>query len=178
MKKHDGTDDKCRCCGSNISILHLVSCPVICTDFWDEILQLLEDLGLEPPQDLQTFLLLGKMDTNKAINEAQATIIILAWRCLYAAYVHAKVENIDIDLSQALKRTIYLIISRLKAYGHKWAKWCNKNEGTQNPSTIPLRHRRSALINQEADGSFEINSTISSLYNTIKKKPEQSDDEG
>ena len=72
---------------------------------------------------------------------------------------------------------MYLLISRLKAYGHKWAKWVNKNVGTQNPSTIPLRHRKSSLIDQEADGTFEINATITTKYHQIKTKPDRTDDE-
>ena len=178
VRDHGDPSDACRCCGQRNSILHLATCLQIRSDFWDPILNLLGDLNIPAPtDDTAAFLLLGRVSDSKAANTAQATILILAWRCLYAEFVHAKVEDCDLRFNNAIKRTLYLLISRLRAYGLRWERWCNKNAGTNNPSVIPLRCREHKIISQSAGGEYSINSTITDLYSNLNVSDPQSDEE-
>ena len=48
-------------------------------------------------------------------DKEEAGILFLAWRCLYAEVVSARLENRHLKLQKAYARMIRLIISRLKA---------------------------------------------------------------
>ena len=50
-------------------------------------------------------------------------VVFLAWRCLYAEVVDARIHNRKLQLHKTLLRTMRMLISRLLANGHKWHKW-------------------------------------------------------
>ena len=55
-------DRRCLLCNEEESMLHLGRCPVIRRDFWTYFVDLIGEMGLEKPQDLDKFLMTGAMD--------------------------------------------------------------------------------------------------------------------
>ena len=109
------------------------------------------------------------MDEEEAASFAQLSVLVIAWRCLYAERTHSRIEDVPCNLKKALKRTILMLISRLKAYGYKWQKWVERNSGTSLPATIPLRHREKCLISQGPCGDFVIHPKILEFYSNLLK---------
>ena len=77
-------DNTCMACPEKENQEHLVECGVIREEFWDPILKLLTDMGMEVPHNVGNFLIAGHMRRRKVISNNYSGIVFLAWRCLYA----------------------------------------------------------------------------------------------
>ena len=71
-----------------------------------------------------------------------AALIALGWRCLYAEITHARVDNVQIDLKRALKRTIAMSIARIKAYGERWHRWYRRICHTPKCKLVQTKHTK------------------------------------
>ena len=151
----------CICCGrERETMYHLSQCPVIHRHFFRPLLELMRDIGLNHPEHVPSFLTVGRIDEEDVADENQTGMLFLAWRCLYAALMQGHEERRRPNLSKAYKRCISMIISRLKAYGGKWKRWCNRNANTQKKKVIPLRYRDRVLIKQDRFGDYVINKLL------------------
>jgi len=97
-------------------------------------------LGLEQSRNT-SFVIAGKIQGRKYVGEESAGMMFLAWRCLYAEVVKARLEDKRLDLENAYRRTIQMTISRLKAQGVKWYRWYSKTRyiQLQKKETVPQK---------------------------------------
>ena len=133
-------DKACRMCPAKENITHLVRCPVICAGFWDRIALVMVSMGMEVPAGglgREAFWLLGCMGSGKVVGQAQAGIIFIAWRCLYAEIVHSRVEGTPARMTRAHNRVWQMTITRLRAEGERWKKWHRINVGSGCKSYYP-----------------------------------------
>ena len=54
----------CTACSDTENILHLATCHIIRLEFWSNILEILTRLGLPAPEDVTTFIVLGRIDAD------------------------------------------------------------------------------------------------------------------
>ena len=102
--------------------------------------------------------------------EEGAGIMFLAWRCLYAEVVKARLEDKRLDLENAYKRTIQMTIGRLQAQGVKWYRWYSKTRYIQKSKRkkFPRRYRNRILITTTAEAEFVVNDVLLREYERIK----------
>ena len=130
-------DTSCRVCEEKENIIHLVRCTIIRKEFWDPIAATMQSMSMRVPQTplaREAFWLLGRMDQTQTTGGAQAGIIFLAWRCLYAEIVHTRVDETPMTLKRAYNRVWQMTISRLKAEGERWRHWHKVNVSSGNNS--------------------------------------------
>jgi len=168
VAQRDPHDKSCRACTEEESQLHLCECDVIREEYWSEIIKLATATGMPPPRDEVIFIATGALSSDKVISRHYSIIWFLGWRCLYAETVNSRVENKTVDLERALKRTVSMLIGRLKAYGKKWRDWVRASRRRTNPNTIPRKHRNKKLLRQDADGEYEIHEAILQMATDLK----------
>ena len=134
---HDPADNTCRACTERESQLHLCECTVIHMEFWSHIIKMAVATGMPAPQDTSAFLATGALSWYTVISNFHSGIFFIGWRCLYAASVKSRIDNKPLDLEAALKRTVAMIIGRLKAYGGKWKRWIAKTRHQRKPGVRP-----------------------------------------
>ena len=167
--REDIDDNSCRACSARENQMHLIKCPVIKLEFWNEVIKLLSALGFDTPEPADEVLLLTlgcvvdrRRDCLKVVTQEMAGLLYIAWRCLYAEIVASRVDQRPIKLEYAYKRTVQLCITRLTAYGEKWLAWVNRNRYTSNKSCIPLSKQNRTVIKQDGEGQYTIHSAFSS----------------
>ena len=118
-----------------------------------------------------TFLILGCISNNKVVCKVGAGILQLAWRCLYAEVVRARIDDKNLNFRKTYKRTIIILISRVKAYGFKWYRWFSRTRNIRASKVkhIPLKYRNRILIKTQADGSWSINQILLDEYEKNKR---------
>ena len=113
-----------------------------------------------PTIDRELFLILGRLDDNRVVDQPQAGMLFLAWRCLYAAVTQAKLEDRRLLLLVAYERFVRMLHGRINAHGRQWQIWVRRNQNTSNKNVIPMKHRHRTVIEQQADGQYEIHKKI------------------
>ena len=156
-------------CREDESMLHLVKCPVINAEFWDRVALILDKLGI-PRGTGPQFWIAGKRTDGKYIDKEGAGILFLAWRCLYAETVRARLSGEQLKLKHAYARTILMTISRLKAQGQKWHRWYSRIRGisTLKVKKFPKRYRKRRLMTTTASAEYKINDILLREYNRVK----------
>jgi hypothetical protein len=90
------------------------------------MLDLMLSLGMPVPphkNEVEAMLVTYRLARDRVVNREQASIIDMAWRCLYAEIVRARVDCVSIRLQSARVRCIKMLQSRAEAYGRKWELW-------------------------------------------------------
>ena len=166
------TDQTCHAhgCQQLESQRHLAICPVIKRDFWDPVLTLMQKLDMHISQQ-ERFLLLGLKTATKIVDEEEAGILFLSWRCLYAEVVASRIDDRDLNLKHAYARLVGLIISRLKASGQKWYRWYSRTRGHQTKTVkqFPQKFRKRKLITTTATASYTINKDLYKEFDRIRR---------
>ena len=171
------SDGKCLACGAQENQIHLVECEAIYRGFWRRILGLMIDLDLSVPalrQEQDAMWVTYRATDSTVVGEEQASIIDIAWRCLYAAIVRARVDKTPLNLEGAAARTVRLLVSRVTAYGRKWELWIIKQLGLKQMRLIAEKYQRSALIDQDPMGTYRVNSVLmeaNSEWNSVTAVP-------
>jgi hypothetical protein len=152
-------------CRADESILHLVLCRIIKREFWTKVSRLMSQLGFRVGTHAAFWVggRIRKVGTKvEYVGEEQAGIMFLAWRCLYAEVVGARLDDRRMRLAQAYKRMVYMLISRLRANGEKWYRWYSRTRYLQRKKVkhFPKRYRKRVLITTEKDATFRINRTL------------------
>ena len=65
-----------------------------------------------------------------------------------------------LDLENALKRTISMLIGRLRAYGRRWEIWVESSHNRTKANIIPEKHQDKKILFQGPDGEYEIHGAI------------------
>ena len=120
------------------------------------------------PTDKTAFIATGAISNTQAVSKYHAGIWFLGWRCLYAEIVHSRVENQPLDLERALKRSVAMNISRLKAYGLKWILWINASRHRAKPNVIGRKNLDKRVIRHEPEGAYEIHDAFWDLAKKLK----------
>ena len=102
------------------------------------------------------YCLFGRIADKKYAKGDATGILQLAWRCLYAETVAARVDKRPIDLGKTYLRVLNMALTRLKAYGYSWRIWHIKNANTSRKSVIPTEKRKRGLLQQTQDGIYTI----------------------
>ena len=90
--------------------------------------------------------------------------MFIAWRCLYAAIVHSRVDKTPLRLTSAYNRTLQMTITRLRAYGEFWRRWTKINHFTGKKSVFPENKRKRVVIKMAADSTYTIHYLILQEY--------------
>ena len=146
-------------------MMHLASCRYIQWDFWMPLLKLMETIGMRTRRNPNgsanlPFLILGQIEYTKHVDTEEAGILFLAWRCLYAEIIRARLENTHLHTRKAYARTLQLLISRLKANGTYWYKWYSRTKGTTHPKQFPKKYQNRKLLKTNNTAQFKINPII------------------
>ena len=166
-------DPQCMVCPAKENILHLVRCSQILNKFWNPLTNTLTRMGFYVPQaqwEKEAFWLLGRLDQSHAVDKPVAGILFLAWRCLYAEIVRARVDGATPFFERALNRVWQMTITRLKAEGHRWRSWHLLNINTGNKSHIPRKYQDRIVIRCDHDAEYEINAHIWNAYHDTFKQ--------
>ena len=137
----------------------IAECDKIRRNFWDRILTDMQDLGMPGPENTRTFLITGLVN-EKAAGQDQAGMLMIAWRCLYAEVVKARLEGGNLNFDNAYRRVIEMTISRLQAHGTKWRRWYMSIRKTSKAQPFPKKHRTRILMNFEADATYEVSGKL------------------
>ena len=150
---------------------YLCECGVIRDEYWSEVIKLAVATGVPTPRDDTIFIVSGALSNDKVISRYHSIIWFLSWRCLYAEVVNSRVEGRTINLENALKRMISMLIGRLRAYGKRWRDWVQASRWRAKPNQIPRKHRNKKLLRQNADGEYEIHDAILQMARDLKLQP-------
>ena len=66
----------------------------------------------------------------------------------------------EANLEWAHKRSVRMIVGRLRGYGLKWRTWVNKNTHTTRASEIPEKHKDKEILEQTAQGDYYIHPVL------------------
>ena len=167
----EAASTKCRApgCQHDESMLHLAACPTIRRHYWDKIEDLLRKLNIRTGTGFK-FWITGEIDDKKYADTEAAGIIFLAWRCLYAETVRARIKDEQLRLKHAYARLLLMIISRLKAQGQKWYRWYSKTKGISEHKVkqFPKKYRKRKLMTTTADANYKLNQTLLDEYDKVK----------
>ena len=148
-------------CGQPESMRHLATCGRTRSRFWDKVLELMNKMGMYTPTiDRDLFLILGRIDDTRVVDQPQAGMLFLAWRCLYAAVTQARLEDRRLLLLVAYERFVRMLHGRINAHGRRWQVWVRRNQNTAQRSIIPIQHRQRTVIEQWADGHYQIHKKL------------------
>ena len=150
-------------------MLHLAKCSLIKKYFWDKIGELMDKLGI-PRGEGPRFWILGERHDKNFVDKEGAGLLFIAWRCLYAEIVRARILEENMNLKNAYARTILLTISRLKAQGQKWYRWFSKTKNISEHKfkIFPVKYRKRRLITTQRDAAYNINPTLIREYERVK----------
>ena len=98
-------------------------------------------------------------------------MLFLAWRCLYAEIVQARIEGKPLNFKKAYKRLTGLLLARVQAYGFKWRRWVLRKRNTQAKSTkyIPEKHQTNVLISMDKHAVYTIHPQLKAEYEKAMK---------
>ena len=164
---HDPVDSSCRACSAVESQMHLCKCGVIRKEFWDPLIKVATETGMPAPHHTTAFLAVGLISADRVISKFHSGIFFLGWRSLYAAIIHSRVDNVALDLEEALKRTVSMVISRLRAYALFWSKWVNASRYRKKPNRISQKHSNKKVITQKPNGTYAIHPKLWELASKL-----------
>ena len=101
-----------------------------------------------------------RLARDRVVNREQASIIDMAWRCLYAEIVRARVDGAHVRLQSARMRCIKMLQSRAEAYGRKWELWVIKQLGRKSIKPIPKKHQQYTIVRYRTYGSYTVNPVL------------------
>ena len=173
VAKHGGHDsDKCCAHGCNEieNQEHLGKCPIIREDFWRRIIRIMRILGLEA-ENTDKFIITGTTGPNEVLGRESASVMFIAWRCLYAEIVGARTEERNLRLESAYARTIGMLLGRVKAHGYKWRRWVLRNRFKQPlvKKVIPQKHQVKKLISMDLQGNGTICKRLIDEFQNVRR---------
>ena len=131
--------------------------------FWDEILATMRATGI-PCDRTNAFIILGIRANDQPVSPEGAGMLAIAWRCLYAEVTASRVEERGLDLNKALRRTLAMVISRVKAYGEKWNLWYRKTRLTSRHRKVAVRYQNYKLIKLTDEADYEVSQELTRAF--------------
>lgn len=164
VAKHGGGNPTCsaRECSPEGLQMHLTTCHVIKAQYWDKVVEYMEPFGLTAENTPRYWL--GVQADGKPLTPEQATVVVLAWRTLYAADVHARLNDKNMNLSNAFFQMTRLVLNRVKAHGAKWRAWYINQRLWQPRRTniFPQEHRDNHFITFDEAARYQIRKELAS----------------
>ena len=117
------------------------------------------------------FWVAGRISKDEYVDKEGAGVLFLAWRCLYADVVQARINDRSLRLRHTYARLILMTISRLKANGQKWYQWYSRIRKIRQQRTkyFPKRFRTRKLVRTERDASYTINPILYKEFEDNKR---------
>ena len=156
--------------------LHLTECPVIMDEYWQDVINLLVQHDMPHPEDTTRFLITGQIRYHSVIvdrlmiDPRLSGVLFLAWRCLYAAIQHSRLEGVALDLRKAYARLIDMIVSRLNAYGEKWKQWAVRGAKKRKTHIIPRKHHDKILLECIETGDYWLSGALLAEHEKTKQE--------
>ena len=152
---------KARGCRQEETQEHLYECPEIQQRFWNPIFASMIRMGLAPKPD-HRYVILGIQGATgfSGIDREEAGVMQIAWRCLYAQSVKAKLEGGYLNLEEAVYKTLRLTLSRVIAHGNKWRNWYRRQAGHVTPKTFPEEHQKKTLITFDDSARYTVSEKL------------------
>ena len=169
---HDKTasDGACRACEEKETQLHLVTCGVLRSEFWDKVIELMIATGMSEPTDWTNFLITGQLSDVETVDREYTGVLFIAFRCLYAAITESRVDSVPLDLGAAYDRTVSMVASRLNAVGEKWKAWVSRGARKRIPHIIPEKHCEKCVMSSEPMGDYTLHPAISAAKLAVDEK--------
>ena len=86
---------------------------------------------------------------------------------MYAEIQRSREEDVPLNCERALKRTVSMLLSRLKAYGSKWSGWVTDGCFQSEKRVIPRKHRDKKLLIQNQDGDYVIHPAVQGMAQSL-----------
>ena len=159
----------CRACPAEESVTHLAQCPILQEEFWRPIIQLAIELGMTPPQDTTAWIATGAISSTEITPKDIDAVWWLGWRCIYAEITRSHKEKVLLNTESALKRTIAMLIGRLRAHAAKWTRWVRTGQYKKNPRLLAQQYcQRTMIILEPLMDDYEINDPIIQIARRLK----------
>ena len=130
-------------------------------------MKVLKQMGMEQPEEERSFIATGAVTSTAAIPNNLAGMWFIAWRFIYAEIVHSRLDNVPFVARNALKRTVAVTISRLRAYGRKWRHWVCAGAYRTIPRMIPPKHRDKQILESTSEGEYGIHEDLLKLAQSL-----------
>jgi len=179
----DSTICRARGCHHEESQGHLLECVHIQRDFWTPITRILIELKLLEDDRLldnsnwcrdsqRRQLYIACQWEGKPVSRETFDMIAWAWRALYAATTKSRLEDLPLDLTQAVWVTVRYALTRVKAHGFKWNRWFRRQCLWQEARMkyMPEKHSKYALIEFDECANYAINKDLKLLYKSTQEK--------
>ena len=114
--------------------------------------------------DVTVMILLGAIDGDTVVSPEQTGMLELAWRCLYAETVSARVEPHPVALRKAVARMLRLLIERLEGTARRWYRWYQSIRHTSRAQQFPERYRHKQLTETAEDATHVIHQDVWDRY--------------
>ena len=93
----------------------------------------------------------------------------IGWRCIYAEIARSHKEKVLLNTESALKRTIAMLIGRLRAHAAKWTRWVRTGQYKKNPRLLAQQYcQRTMIILEPLMDEYEINDPIIQIARRLK----------
>ena len=138
------------------------------TQYWDRVVKYMEVFGMEAENTPNFWL--GMQADGTVLEPEQATVVVIAWRTLYAADVYARLNEQNMNLDNAFFQMTRMVLSRVKAHGAKWRLWYVNQRLWQPSKTkiFPTKHRRNHLITFDETAQYVISEELVSQMKAAK----------
>ena len=93
----------------------------------------------------------------------------MAWRCLYAQSVKAKLEGGNLNLEEAVYKTLRLTLARVIAHGNKWRNWYRRQAGHTTPKMFPEKHQKKTLITFDDSARYIVSEKLKAEVSNARK---------
>ena len=128
--------------------------------------ELMTRLGLSCNRDDPKFWITGILQGGRAVDKESAAFIFWAWRALYAASVHAHLNDKRMNLKQAFAYTVSLAHTRIRAHARSWRVWYLKQRFiTPTRSKIIARaYRNYKLYHCNEEGVYHLHPELTRAH--------------
>jgi len=127
------------------------------------------DFGLDEPNGRVMFILTGTMERDKVVKDPYAGMLIMAWRCLYAAITKGRIEKKEVDFGEAMSRWLLMLNTRATAFGEKWRIMHDKTARQNRTIVLPRRARDKVLVKIGDGGEYEVHGYLMSEAKRLQK---------
>ena len=129
----------------------------------------MQNLDFEP-ENTPFYWIFGQKANGKQTDRESLSIIMWAWRALYAYTVKAHIEDKDAQYGKAVFEVTRYIMSRTLAYGLRWKTWFIRQRYHNNGQEEFPEKRREChkLIKFEDNGRFTIKAEIKQEFDRTK----------
>ena len=143
---------------------------MIWEEFWKPLVEMAVKTGMATPARREIFLATGALSPRTVVSREHAGVFFLGWRCLYAAIVESRIDDVPLNLEKALRRCVAMIISRIRSYEFFWRRWVRTSRYRKEPNVVGQKHQDKKVLQQQPDGSCVVHDAILQLARDLGLK--------